>query len=92
MVDCAIHSGYKIYPVNYIAFDKLNHTDQFSDKYTAEDIEKFDSYMTSQLGKTDIPELTDDDKEYLYRMMLTMYANPLRNNISAATSCEDTEK
>lgn len=87
IVDCQIHSGYMIFPINYIAFDKLCTTRQFADKYTADEEKEFDDYIHSQLAKVDVPELTDDDREYLYEMMLTMYANPLRNKIAAET-CE----
>lgn len=89
IVDCQIHSGYMIFPINYIAFDKLCTTRQFADKYTAEEEMEFERYILTQLEKVDVPELTEEDKGFLYEMMLTMYANPLKNKISAE-SCEQT--
>lgn len=89
MVDCAIHSGYRIYPINYIAFDQLYKTEMFKDKYDAEEVNKFNTYVSEQLKKVDVPELTDDDMDFLHEMMLTMYANPLKNNLSAGDTCSE---
>lgn len=84
-VDCQIHSGYMIFPINYIAYDELHGSSQFADRYTSEEEEAFERYIRTQLEKVDIPELTDEDNVFLYEMMLTMYANPLKNKISAET-------
>lgn len=84
-VDCQIHSGYMIFPINYIAYDKLHGSSQFAERYTSEEEEAFERYIRTQLEKVDIPELTDEDNVFLYEMMLTMYANPLKNKISAET-------
>lgn len=85
VVDCQIHSGYMIFPINYIAYDKLHGSSQFAERYTSEEEEAFERYIRTQLEKVDIPELTDEDNVFLYEMMLTMYANPLKNKISAET-------
>lgn len=89
MVDSAIHSGYRIYPINYIAFDQLYKTEMFKDKYNADEVNKFNVYISDQLKKVDVPELTDDDMDFLHEMMLTMYANPLKNNLSAGNPCSE---
>ncbi len=89
MVDCAIHSGYKIFPINYIAFDQLYKTEMFVDKYTPVEVNDFNKYIDNQLKKVDVPELTEDDIDFLHEMMLTMYANPLKNNMSAGETCSD---
>lgn len=89
MVDCAIHSGYRIYPINYIAFDQLYKTEMFKDQYDAEEVNKFNTYVSEQLKKVDVPELTDDNMDFLHEMMLTMYANPLKNNLSADDTCTE---
>lgn len=82
-IDNAIHSGYKIYPINYIAYDMLNDTKAFTDKYTDNDIAEFNAYISSQLAKVDIPDLSEDDIEYMRQMVLTMYSNPLKNKLNA---------
>lgn len=89
MIDCQIHSGYKIYPINYIAYDLLYSTKEFAGRYTDGEVADFETYIQEQLKKVDVPELTAEDKYYLYRMMLTMYANPLKNNIQADEFCHD---
>lgn len=80
IIDDAIHSHYKIYPCNYIAFDELNGTTDFAVNYNSEDVSRFNKYIESQLAKIDI-EVNDDDRRFLYRMMLKMYANPLTNKL-----------
>jgi len=87
IVDCQIHSGYEIFPINYVAYDKLYNTREFASEYSSEEAVAFERYIHGQLTKVDIPELTGEDKEYLYQMMLTMYANPLRNKLQARDYC-----
>lgn len=83
-IDDSIHQGYCIYPINYIALDKLENTQQFTEYYTGEDVESFEKYIQSQLAKVDdIPDLNDDDMQYMHEMMLSMYANPLKNKLRA---------
>lgn len=82
LVDNSIYRGYHIYPINYIALDKLESSQRFADKYTQKEVDAFDEYIKTQLAKIDdIPNLTDEDMQYMREMMLTMYANPLRNKL-----------
>lgn len=81
LIDSAIHSGYKIYPINYIAYDELRGSDEFSSQYTADDVVEFDRYIDGQLAKVNVPDLSADDMAYMRHMMLTMYSNPLRNKL-----------
>ena len=60
IIDKGIHSGYMIYPGNYIAYDMLNGTDRFADRYTHKESLTFTNYLHSQLAKIpDADELTD---------------------------------
>lgn len=82
-VDNTIYKGYCIYPINYIALDLLEGTKLYLDKYSAEDVEAFETYIDSQLAKIDdVPNLTEEDMQYMRHMMLIMYANPLKNQIA----------
>lgn len=82
-MDSTIYKGYRIYPVNYIALDMLEGTHEYREKYTAEEVEAFKKYITTQLAKNeDMPNLTDEDMQYMRQMMLMMYANPLKNQIA----------
>lgn len=83
LIDDTIHSGYMIFPINYIAHDKLAGDNRFADHYTADELKDVNEYIDSQLAKVEIADLTTDDKEYMSRMMLQMYANPLINKLKA---------
>lgn len=83
VIDNSIHRGYKIYPINYIAHDLLINSRDFAEHYTADEVKEFKKYIEEQLTKVDVPELTSDDMEYMRHMMLTMYANPLKNKLRA---------
>lgn len=82
LVDNEIHQGYEIYPCNYIAYDQLYGGHEFADKYTSVNLEDFDAYVGAQLAKVDIADVTDEERDYMRTMMLTMYANPLKNKLS----------
>lgn len=87
IIDRQIHLGYKIFPINYFAYDKIEGNNEFSDKYTEDDINAFNEYISTQLGKiNDIPDMTDEDLDYMRSMMYTMYSNPLRNKLIAERS------
>ena len=86
LIDTRIHQGYRIYPCNYIAFDRRFKTDRFKNEYTATDIEKFEKYIATQLAKVNKEvdfTITEEDYDYMLEMMLVMYSNPLYNKLSA---------
>ena len=78
-IDSEIHRNYRLYPSNYIASDMLDGTSFATEgKYTEADRKQFEAYMQGQLDKID---LEDKDIPFLRERMLTMYANPLRNQL-----------
>ena len=79
-IDQQIHRNYRLYPGNYVALDMLEETEAYTDQYTAEDKAKFEKYIQGQLAKIDLP---NKDEAYLKEGLLTMYANPVRNNLAA---------
>lgn len=79
-IDQQIHRNYRLYPGNYVALDMLEGTEAYTDQYTAEDKAKFEKYIQGQLAKIDLP---NKDEAYLKERLLTMYANPVRNNLAA---------
>ncbi len=83
LVDKSIHLGYKIYAINYIAHDLLRGDRAFEMLYTAKEREAFEAYLEHQLDKVDVPDITPADREFMRKMMYTMYANPLENKIKA---------
>lgn len=80
LIDQRIHANYRIYPNNYVALDLLEGNETFSQQYTAEDKQRFRAYLEQQLALIEIP---DKDLLFLREKMLQMYANPLKNYLTA---------
>lgn len=79
-IDRNIHQHYTLFPGNYVALDLLEGTRANADHYTPADEERFNAYLAGQLAKIDIP---DKDEPFLRERILTMYANPVRNQRAA---------
>lgn len=84
LIDCNIHLGYKIYPINYIAYDRLHKTACFEDCYTRAQADDFLEYIEKQLDKVRLHDVSELDREYMREMMFVMYSNPLKNKLMAA--------
>ena len=80
IIDRAIHSNYRFWPVNYYFYELLTGDTRFSNKYTAEEKTALDGYLAGQLQKIDLP---NKDEEFLRMKILEMYANPVKNYIIA---------
>lgn len=83
IIDKEIHSGYKIYPVNYYAYDKLEGTSEYAGEYTAEQARTYEEYFNGQLDKVRLEDVTKEEREFMLEAMLKMYANPLRNQLKS---------
>lgn len=81
LIDSAIHRGYEIFPINYVAYDTLHETNRFAHKYTEREKEESLTYFNRQLTKIDVEEITDEEYAYMREMILIMYANPLKNKL-----------
>lgn len=82
IIDKSIHSNYKIYPGNYVAYDMLYPKNRFADRYTRDEQQTFIEYLHAQLDK--LPNVTKaEDREFLEKCILTMYSNPLKNQLIA---------
>ncbi len=79
-MDKEIHKGYELFPCNYIALDALNGDQANSAHYTAADKQRFEAYLVSQLAKIVVD---NKDEAFLRERILTMYANPVRNQRAA---------
>lgn len=75
-IDEEVFRRYRLYPSNYVALDELEGTTAHADRYTAEQKAQFDGYIAQQMAKIQLP---DKDEAFLRERMLTMYANPARN-------------
>lgn len=75
-MDREIHRRYRLYPSNCVAADLLDGDGVFADRYTREDREAFEHYVAQRVALIDLP---NKDEDYLRERILTMYANPARN-------------
>lgn len=75
-MDSAIHAAYRIFPSNRAALDLLDGTHEA----TAAEHRQFAQYIAGQMAKINI---AGKDEAFLRHAMLTMYANPLRNQKQA---------
>ena len=80
LIDREIFRNYLFFPINYIAYDRLEGGNRFSDRYTSEDAARINSYFDKQLGKIDLP---NKDIPFLTEKILEMYANPVRNQLNS---------
>lgn len=79
-IDQEIHRNYRIYPGNYIAYDRLLGVRRFGEMYSDKEAKAFADYLECQLNKINIE---DKDTDFLMKRMLEMYANPLINHLKA---------
>ena len=74
-IDRQIHANYKLWPGNFVACDLLEpDKNEFADQYTAAEKEKFVNYLNEHISRVKNP-----DHDFMFRVMLEMYANPVRN-------------
>ena len=75
-IDEEVFRRYRLYPSNYVALDEFEGTTAHADRYTAEQKAQFDGYIAQQMAKIQLP---NKDEAFLRERLLTMYANPARN-------------
>ena len=80
IIDKEIHRGYRLYPGNYVAADLLAGDRTFASHYTDEEKQQFTVYLDKQLSRIPLP---NKDENFLREKMLQMYANPLKNHLTA---------
>ena len=83
IIDNAIHRSYETFPINYIAFDELGGTNRFKNKYTEHERLEFMNYIEKQIKRMDVDDMNDEELDYVRHLLLTMYANPLKNKLRA---------
>lgn len=72
-IDEQIYKNYKLWPNNYVAYDRLHQSTKYQDKYTTEDKQSFQELANQRMGKTGKPS------EEAIQYWLRMYANPVLN-------------
>ena len=79
-IDQRIYRNYRMYPGNYVAYDWLNGTTEFTGRDSQPEKQQFLGYSEQLLGKIEIP---NKDEAFLREKLLLMYANPLINHLAA---------
>ncbi len=74
ILDRSIHLNYQLNPVNYVAYDLLHASSDYSSKYTAEEKEKHTQFFQAQME-----QLVGDEEGEGAKYLLAMYANPVVN-------------
>lgn len=77
VIDQKIWAGYKLWPSNYIAHDLLYGDEEYVKEYTAEEKIAFQKRLQ---------EKVDIQNEFLVTSFLSMYANPVNNQIKNANT------
>ena len=72
-VDVRVINGYRLWNTNYIAYDLVNHTFKYSDRYTPEEVEAFTEFTEHQLDQVE-PTL---NRAELRDIFLRIYGNPV---------------
>jgi hypothetical protein len=74
IIDQKIWAGYKLWPSNFIAHDLLYGDEEFKHEYTIDEKTAFEKRLK---------EKVDAKNEFLVKSFLTMYANPVNNQVQA---------
>lgn len=77
VIDNSILQSYKLWPTNYIAYDILNNSDEFSNEYSEKEKQLFERRLELRI---------DADNETLRQGFLAMYANPVVNKLKYANA------
>lgn len=77
-IDHRIHQYYRLWPFNYVAYDMMNGTGEFTDYYTSNDIVEFKKMIAGAQGAISYKP------EEVARRFTLMYARPVENSIIAA--------
>jgi len=75
VIDDSILSTYKLWPTNYIAYDLVNKTDNYSDKYSENEKSLFERRLEIRI---------DENNPIALQGFLAMYANPVVNKLKYA--------
>lgn len=78
-IDREIFKNYQFFPSNYVAYDLMEGGDRFKNKYTEKEKTDFESYLSGQVEKVELP---NKDETFLRSKIIEMYANTLKNHLS----------
>ncbi|MDP2424682.1 MAG: 1-acyl-sn-glycerol-3-phosphate acyltransferase [Bacteroidales bacterium] len=76
-IDHHLHQNFRLWPNNYIAYEMLNGTGGFTDKYTSQEVIEFKKLLSDAEEN-----ISQNPEEVAYRF-LKMYATPVENSLIA---------
>ncbi len=71
LLDKKIYKLYKLWNTNYIAYDILNHSDKYCNKYSKNEKQKFENYLSKLCSMN----------EKIRPFLLDIYAGPVKNSL-----------
>lgn len=74
-IDKEVAANFKLWPNNYIAYDQLEGTQLFKDKYTDSEKEAFLTYQDRNL------KCIEGNANEISQLFLRLYANPVKNSL-----------
>ena len=72
-IDLIMHSTYRLWPNNFIAYDLLKKDSKYADRYSQEEKDAFCTHMQQRIDGV------EGDREELGQMFLELYENPVIN-------------
>ncbi len=78
MIDVEIFKNFRLWPNNFLAWDRLNHSNRFSAQYDPDSERAFDDHISKMLEKLQSLHGNEDE---IIRLFLSLYAQPLQNKL-----------
>ncbi len=75
LIDIEIYRNYRLWPSNFLAYDRLNHWQQFDNQYTEKTKNHFEDRMQQAVAEK------EGDKSDAIELFLKMYAQPVINKL-----------
>ncbi len=79
MIDVEIFKNFRLWPNNFLAWDRLNNSSKFKSYYATKEVKAFDKKIEVLLEETKSLGGTDDE---FIRLYLSLYAQPLQNKLN----------
>lgn len=84
LIDNEIHRNYHIFPINYVAYDRVNGGHEWQNHYSDAEAQAADAYWQRQLEKLEgYNDFSEADRRFMLEKMWVMYANPLKNKLGS---------
>lgn len=76
LIDQQIYANYQLFPNNFIAYDLMENSTEFADRYSAQQKEKFITYLEKQSTVADVAP------EKMMHYLLAIYGNPVKTHFN----------